>query len=130
MTVFEAQPCIGSEESQINAAMKALLDGGTFAIGPPLDWKNQPPYSKKPTLVNEPYDFARLVRCQGYQGRYFKYGTTLGLDLWGFTPGVTIFNRFSPEEKKTVAEFAARDRDITSGDTNRSVGGHAPNMTQ
>lgn len=108
MTVFEAQPCIGSEESRLSAEMKALLNGGTFTIGPLLDWKNRPPYNNKPTLVSEPYDFARLVRCQGYQGRYFQYGTTLGFDLWGFTPGSTVVNRFSPKEKKTVAEFAAR----------------------
>lgn len=108
VNILELQRCVHDEEPKLAAAMKILLLNGDFVIEKMLTWKVRPPYSNEPTLVNEPYDFARLVRSELYAGRFFKYGTTNGYVLWAFNPGTRIINRLSPEEKKTVAAFAAQ----------------------
>ena len=107
MIVVELQRCLGSEEGEINAAMKKLLLNGDFVIEKMLVWKVRPPYSNDPTRVKESYDFARLVRSEVFEGRFFKYGTAKDHVLWGFKPGTKIINRLSDVERKAVAAFAA-----------------------
>jgi hypothetical protein len=107
MIVLELQPCLQSEESHINSAMKTLLLDRDFVIEKMLAWKVRLPYSNEPTQVKEPYDFTRLVRSEIFEGRFFKYGTTKDYVLWAFKPGTRIINRLSAEEKKAVANFAA-----------------------
>jgi hypothetical protein len=105
MIVLELQPCAGVEEREVNSAMKDLLTNGDFVIQEMSEWKACPPYSNHATRVDEPYDFAHLVRSVVFQGRYFRYGCANEYVLWGFSPGTEVMNRLSAEEKKTVERF-------------------------
>jgi hypothetical protein len=106
MVVVELQRCIGSEESQINAAMKTLLEGD-FVVGNILPTPPPPPYTNEPKMTNVPYDASRVVRSE-YSGRFYHHQASCNVHvLWAFPPGTRIINRLSAEEKKTVAEFAA-----------------------
>jgi hypothetical protein len=108
MIVLEMQPCVGSEDGQINEAMKTLLVGGDFVIEKWWTWEKRPPYSNDPTWVNEPYDIRQVVRSEEYEERYFKYGGASCHGLWGFAAGTRIANRLSADEKEMVATFAAQ----------------------
>ena len=108
MTVVEAQRCTATEEQDLNAAMKTLLQNGNFVVGKMLAWKVRPPYSNTSTRVDEHYDFARLVRAKIYQGRFFKYGCATDYLLWTVAPETKIINRLTPEDKKIVAAFAGQ----------------------
>ena len=108
MIVLELQQCTGLEAGQINAAMESLLTDGDFVIEKVITWKTRPPHSDTPTRVNEPYDFTRLVRSEIYEERFFRYGVAGEHVLWAFSPGTTIVNRLSADEKKMVAIFASQ----------------------
>ena len=105
--MVELQRCLGSEESQINAAMKTLLEGD-FVIGKKVLHKPPPPpYTNEPKMSNEPYDGTLLVRSMEYNGRFYNHESPENIHLlWAFTPGTRIANRLSAEEKKTVVAFA------------------------
>jgi hypothetical protein len=107
MVVMELQRCLGSEQKEIDAAMKDLLQGD-FVIGSQIKPQPPPPYTDQPRMTNERYDAARLVRSVRYAGRFFMCECPTNWHLlWAFNPGTRVVNRLTPEEKKTVAEFAA-----------------------
>lgn len=108
MAVVELQRCLGSEERQINAAMKTLLEDD-FVVEEWIRLKPPPgPYADEPKMTNDSYDAARLVRSEGYPGRFFNHRTPENTHvLWAFPGGTRIVNRISPEEKKTVTTFTA-----------------------
>jgi hypothetical protein len=111
--ILELQRCIRGEGSKIAAEMKALL-AKDFAIEPWVKWEDHqlPPIhdSQKATMVNEPYDFAKLVRTKEYEGRFFRSGCARGYVLWGFNEGTRVVNRLNDVEKKMIAEFAAEEQ--------------------
>jgi len=105
--VLELQPCLGSEKSQINSAMKSLLVGGDFAIGKTVFLKAPPPPYAPAKISEDSYDASQLVRSTVYGGRYYNHESTRNEhSLWAFNTGTQIVNRLSAEEKKTVAAFA------------------------
>jgi hypothetical protein len=106
MVVEKVQRCVGGEEGQLNLAMKALLARKSFVIQEVV-FRKRPPYSNTVTLTKDPYDFRRLVQSMGYESRYFKYGSAAEHHLWGTTVGTQIVNKFSVDEEKIVAAFAA-----------------------
>ncbi|MCR4414925.1 MAG: hypothetical protein NUV77_21105 [Thermoguttaceae bacterium] len=84
MIVKELQQCMGSEDAEISAAMKELLD-----------FK---------------YNAAEVVRSVGYDSRFFQYGYSARAHLlWACDEGTRIVNRLSAEDKKMVAAFAAEE---------------------
>lgn len=128
MVVVELQPCLGAEESQINTAMKALLEGD-FIVGEGVYLKAPPPpYTHEPKMTEERYDAARLVRSTGYSGRFYDHQAARNMHLlWTYPVGTRIVNRLTPEEKKIVAAFAANEAEGGTGggrepgDASRSV---------
>ena len=108
MVVVELQRCLGSEQSQIDAAMKTLLEGD-FVVGGMIQLKPPPPpYSNEPKMSNDTYDASQLVRSGKYTGRFFVFEAAWTQHLlWAFEPGTRIVNRLSADKKKAVAAFAA-----------------------
>ena len=105
MIVKELQSCIGTEESEINLAMKTLLLNGDFTVGKKVVLKPPPPPYGPATMSKDSYDASEVVRSE-YMGRYFNHESPENTHiLWGFLPGTKIVNRLSDEEKKTVAAF-------------------------
>ena len=73
MVVVELQRCLGSEQSQIDAAMKTLLEGD-FVVGGMIQLQPPPPpYSNEPKMSNDTYDASQLVRSGKYTGRFFVF---------------------------------------------------------
>ena len=107
MIVHQLQRCVGSEAAEINAAMKELLQRDDFVVGPHPKW---PPIQKTDEVITVDfhYDAAQVVRSEGYAGRFFQHGMQVHYYLlWGYDAGTKIVNRFSAEDKKMVADFAA-----------------------
>ena len=128
MIVLELQRCLGTEQGQINAAMKTLLEGD-FVIEKRISPK-PPPYADEPTMTNEPYDFPRLVRSTGYAGRFFFQGSACNTHvLWAFDPGTRIANCLSSEEKKTASAFTLAGKGIKETKTGKKNGTH-PELTK
>jgi len=109
MILLDLQPCLGSEQSEIDAAMETLLQDD-FVIAKWIVTECPPRVSHQRherQITNTPYDAAQLVRSEGYDFRFFDGGSRRGMEaLWGFNAGTRIVNRLSPEDKKMVAEFA------------------------
>jgi len=107
MIVKQLQRCQGSEAAEINAAMKELLQREDFVVG---DSPKRPPIPKTNEVITVDfhYDAAQVGRSVGYDTRFFQYGLSRHTYLlWGYDAGTKIVNRFSAEEKKMVADFAA-----------------------
>jgi hypothetical protein len=108
MIVLELQPCVGAEAGQINGAMKTLLEGDILVVEWIRPKRPSPPYTNELRMTPEAYHAGRLVRSNGYDGRYFNHEFPVNQHLlWAFDPGTRIINRLSDEEKRTVAAFAA-----------------------
>jgi hypothetical protein len=115
MIVKELQRCVGSEEREINAAMKTLLLDEDFVVGKKIILRVPPMHHDPANLLGElrtaiePYDASLVVRSMEYNGRFYNNGGVLNIHvLWAFSPGTQIINRLSDEEKKTVAAFASQ----------------------
>ncbi|NLX12835.1 MAG: hypothetical protein GXY44_04170, partial [Phycisphaerales bacterium] len=107
MVVLELQPCLGTEETEINSAMKDLLLDGNFTIGKMVYLKPPPPPYTQAKMSNEAYNISSLVRTTEYGGRFYDHECPRNQHLlWAFKSGTQIVNQLTPEEKKTVAEFA------------------------
>jgi hypothetical protein len=105
--VVELQRCVGSEENEINAAMKTLLLNGDFTVGKKVFLKPPPPPYGPAKMSTDSYDASKVVRSE-YMGRYFNHESPENTHiLWAFLPGTQIINRLNDEEKKTVAAFFA-----------------------
>jgi len=105
MIVVELQRCIGSEESEVNAAMKTLLLNGDFTVGKKVSLKPPPPPYAPAKMSKDSYDASEVVRSE-YMGRYFNHESPENTHiLWAFLPGTQIVNHLSDEDKKTVAVF-------------------------
>jgi hypothetical protein len=105
--VVELQPCVGSEEREINSAMRALLLDGDFVIGKKIVLKPPPPPYTPAKMSTDSYDASQVVRSE-YNGRFYNHESADNMHiLWAFRPGTQIANRLSVAEKKTVAAFAA-----------------------
>ena len=109
MIVKQLQRCVGSEDAEIRAAMKELLESDSFVVGrgpksPPI------PNTREVITVDFHYDAAVLVRAEGYFGRFYRDGIPEHTELlWAYDVGTKIVNRFTAEDKKMVAAFAAAE---------------------
>lgn len=107
MAVVELQSCLGSEEREINAAMKTLLLQKDFVVGKKIILKRPPPPYSPAKMSTDSYDASQVVRSE-YTGRYYYGQSAENTHIqWAFPPGTRIVNRLNTEEKKVVAIFAA-----------------------
>jgi hypothetical protein len=108
MIVLELQPCVGSEKRQLDAAMKALLEGDITIVERISPKRPSPPYTDELGTTDEPYDASRVVHSNGYDGRFFYRGWPRNTHvLWAFDPETRVLNRLSAEDMKIVAAFAS-----------------------
>jgi hypothetical protein len=108
MIVLELQRCMGSEDREVNSAMKSLLLDRDFVIGGVVGLAPAPPPYTPAKMSNDRYDAPQLVRSVKYAGRYYNHQAAENVHvLWAFNPGTRIVNRLSDEERKTVKAFAA-----------------------
>ncbi len=111
MIAHELQPCRGTEQREIDAAMKELLFQPDFLIGNAiLPTAPPPPHVRgQIRMTDTPYDASQLVRTVGFNGRFFLgRSASYRQTLWAFEPGTRIVNRLTDEDKKMVAMFAER----------------------
>lgn len=104
----ELQPCLRDEQNKIDEAMKTLLEGDILVTKRYYPKRPSLPYTGQPQVTDEPYDAAKVVSSEGFDGRFFDdiYACNPHV-LWAFGPGTKIINRLTPQEKKLVADFAA-----------------------
>lgn len=109
MIVKQLQRCVGSEDADIRAAMKELLEGDSFVVGGGPE-RPRIPETREVITVEYKYNAAELVRSIGYDSRFSHRGYSQHTyALWACEVGTKIANRLSPEEKKMAADFAAED---------------------
>jgi hypothetical protein len=106
MIVMQLQRCLGTEEKDINAALKDLLLERDFVIDGLVSVAPPPPPFTPGKMSNDSYDVQRLVRSVKFGGRYYDVqAVTKAYVLWAFDPGTRVVNRLTDDEKNTVHAF-------------------------